>query len=72
MLSSPSKRAASPEIIQDECRALLQDLRQTIETQLISQVSNVWNIFGGLNRLHPVVLKIFKHRSRVFNQGVRF
>ncbi|CAH0382427.1 unnamed protein product [Bemisia tabaci] len=69
MLSSPSKRAASPEIIQDECRALLQDLRQTIETQLISQVSNVWNIFGGLNRLHPVVLKIFKHRSRVFNQG---
>jgi hypothetical protein len=57
---------------QEEYRQLLQSLKGTVEGLLISQVSNVWDIYGGLNRLHSAVEKIFKHGCRVFNHDVRF
>ncbi|KOC60223.1 Run domain Beclin-1 interacting and cystein-rich containing protein [Habropoda laboriosa] len=31
---------------------LLQSLRNTVEGLLVDGVSNVWNVYGGLNRLH--------------------
>lgn len=52
----------------EEYRQILQSLRGTAEGLLINQVSNVWNIYGGLNRLHHVMEKIFKHGCRVFDQ----
>jgi hypothetical protein len=57
---------------QEEHQQLLQSLKGTVEGLLISQVSNVWDIYGGLNRLHGAVEKIFKHGCRVFNHDVRF
>ncbi|KAJ8920839.1 hypothetical protein NQ315_015631 [Exocentrus adspersus] len=40
---------------------LLRDLKSTVEGLLVSQVANVWSIYGGLNRLHNIVEKIFMH-----------
>ena len=57
---------------QEEYQRLLQSLKGTVEGLLISQVSNVWDVYGGLNRLHGAVEKIFKHGCRVFNHDVRF
>jgi len=45
----------------EEHQHLLVFLKSTAEGLLSSQVSNVWNIFGGLNRLHSAVEEIFKH-----------
>ncbi|XP_049801499.1 run domain Beclin-1-interacting and cysteine-rich domain-containing protein isoform X1 [Schistocerca nitens] len=53
---------------QHQYRELLQTLKSTAEGLLINQVSNVWNIYGGLNRLHHVMERIFKHGCRIFNQ----
>lgn len=57
---------------QEGYQQLLHSLKGTVEGLLISQVSNVWNIYGGLNRLHNAMEKIFKHGCRVFNHDVRF
>jgi hypothetical protein len=57
---------------QEEYQQLLHSLKGTVEGLLISQVSNVWDIYGGLNRLHDAVEKILKHGCRVFNHDVRF
>ncbi|KAH0945662.1 hypothetical protein HN011_007087 [Eciton burchellii] len=46
---------------------LLQNLRSTVEGLLIDGVSNVWNVYGGLNRLHNVMEQIFKHGCRIFD-----
>ncbi|XP_015607348.1 run domain Beclin-1-interacting and cysteine-rich domain-containing protein isoform X2 [Cephus cinctus] len=46
---------------------LLQALRSTVEGLLVSGLSNVWNVYGGLNRLHGILEQIFKHGCRVFN-----
>ncbi|CAG2059493.1 unnamed protein product, partial [Timema podura] len=55
------------DLCQQEYQQLLQSLKGTVEGLLISHVSNVWNIYGGLNRLHKAMEKIFKHGCRVFN-----
>lgn len=49
---------------------LLLLLKGTVEGLLISQVANVWSIYGGLNRLHSAMERIFKHGFRVFNPDV--
>lgn len=46
---------------------LLQSLRSTAEGLLIDGVSNVWNVYGGLNRLHNAMERIFKHGCRIFD-----
>ncbi|XP_014203887.1 run domain Beclin-1-interacting and cysteine-rich domain-containing protein [Copidosoma floridanum] len=46
---------------------LLQSLRSTVEGLLTNGVSNVWNVYGGLNRLHNIMERIFKHGCRVFD-----
>ncbi|OXU29786.1 hypothetical protein TSAR_006955 [Trichomalopsis sarcophagae] len=46
---------------------LLQSLRSTVEGLLTNGVSNVWNVYGGLNRLHNIMEKIFKHGCRIFD-----
>lgn len=50
---------------------LLQSLRCTVEGLLVDGVSNVWDVYGGLNRLHNVMEQIFKHGCRIFNRNVR-
>lgn len=50
---------------------LLQNLRSTVEGLLVDGVLNVWNVYGGLNRLHNVMERIFKHGCRIFNRNVR-
>lgn len=51
---------------------LLQNLRYTVEGLLIDGVSNVWNVYGGLNRLHNTMEQIFQHGCRIFHPSVRF
>lgn len=46
---------------------LLHSLRSTVEGLLIDGVSNVWNVYGGLNRLHSIMELIFKHGCRIFD-----
>ncbi|XP_043511734.1 run domain Beclin-1-interacting and cysteine-rich domain-containing protein isoform X1 [Frieseomelitta varia] len=48
---------------------LLQNLRSTVEGLLVDGVLNVWNVYGGLNRLHNVMERIFKHGCRIFNRN---
>lgn len=54
----------------EQCRELLQILRSTAEGLLIDEVSNVWNVYGGLNRLHNAMERIFKHGCRIFDPNV--
>lgn len=49
---------------------LLHSLRSTVEGLLINGVSNVWDVYGGLNRLHSVMEQIFKHGCRIFDPNV--
>ncbi|XP_017876260.1 run domain Beclin-1-interacting and cysteine-rich domain-containing protein [Ceratina calcarata] len=48
---------------------LLQNLRTTVEGLLVDGVLNVWNVYGGLNRLHNVMERIFKHGCRIYNRN---
>ncbi|XP_022913541.2 run domain Beclin-1-interacting and cysteine-rich domain-containing protein [Onthophagus taurus] len=48
---------------------LLRDLKTTIEGLLVSQVPNLWSIYGGLNRLHVDVEKIFKHGCKTSTEN---
>lgn len=50
---------------------LLRELKNTVEGLLAPQVANVWSIYGGLNRLHNCMEKIFKHGC-IYSQTVRF
>ncbi|CAH1102808.1 unnamed protein product [Psylliodes chrysocephalus] len=43
---------------------LLRDLKSTVEGLLMTQVANVWSVYGGLNRFHTIVDKIFRHGSK--------
>lgn len=42
-------------------KTLLRDLKKTVEYLLVSQVVDIWSIFGSLNRLHADVENIFKN-----------
>lgn len=57
-------------LLSSDYQQLLRDLKSVIESLLLSQVANVWNVYGGLNRLHNVVENIFKHQFKVVNQNV--
>ncbi|KAL0101612.1 hypothetical protein PUN28_019030 [Cardiocondyla obscurior] len=46
---------------------LLHSLRSTVEGLLIDGLSNVWDVYGGLNRLHNIMEQIFKHGCRIFD-----
>lgn len=56
--------------VQKEYQHLLQNLKLTVDGLLIRQVSNVWSIYGGLNRVHNAMEKILKHGCRVFTPQV--
>lgn len=51
---------------------LLHSLRSTVEALLMNGVTNVWNVYGGLNRLHSIMEKIFKHGCKAFDSEVIF
>ncbi|KAK2580933.1 hypothetical protein KPH14_006000 [Odynerus spinipes] len=48
---------------------LLQNLRSTVEGLLIDGIANVWNVYGGLNRLHNAMEQIFKHGCIFHSNG---
>ncbi|KAL7296016.1 hypothetical protein TKK_0010571 [Trichogramma kaykai] len=48
---------------------LLQNLRSVVEGLLTNGLPNVWNVYGGLNRLHAIMEKIFKHGCRTVING---
>uniref|UniRef100_A0A1B6MUK7 RUN domain-containing protein n=1 Tax=Graphocephala atropunctata TaxID=36148 RepID=A0A1B6MUK7_9HEMI len=52
----------------DVYQQLLHQLKTTVEGLLVSQVTNVWHVYGGLNRLHNVISKIFKNGCKTLNQ----
>lgn len=49
---------------------LLRDFKSTVEGLLFSQVANLWSIYGGLNRLHVDIEKIFKHGCKTSCEDV--
>lgn len=48
---------------------LLRDLKSTVEGLLVGQVVNAF-IYGGLNRLHIAIEKIFKHGCKAISEDV--
>ncbi|XP_014248019.1 run domain Beclin-1-interacting and cysteine-rich domain-containing protein [Cimex lectularius] len=48
---------------------LLQTLKSVVEGLLNCQVANVWDIYGGLSRLHSILERILKHEFRIFKQN---
>lgn len=58
--------------MEDIHQRLLLQLKTTVEGLLANQLSNVWHVYGGLNRLHSVLEQIFKHGFRVFNSVVKY
>lgn len=50
---------------------LLRDLKNIINGLLSTQVANVWSIYGGLNRLHSSMDKIFKHGCKLNDEVSR-
>ncbi|KAK6622632.1 hypothetical protein RUM43_008474 [Polyplax serrata] len=52
-----------------DCQELLHLLKVTVEGLLVNQVRNVWNIYGGLNRLYFTIEKIFKHGCKINKEG---
>lgn len=50
---------------------LLLSLKEIVEGLLDRQVANVWNIYGGLNRLLWAVEKIFRSGCKGRNDQVR-
>lgn len=59
----------SPQYAQ-KYQQLLRNLKTTAEGLLISEVINVWSIYGGLNRLHVDVEKLFKHGCKINSENV--
>lgn len=53
-----------------EYRHLLLNLKTTAEALFLSQACNVWNVYGGLNRLHDVIENIFQHGTKVYKPDV--
>lgn len=43
------------------CQDLLRDLKTTVEGLLVGQLDNVWCVYGGLNRLHNDISRIFEN-----------
>lgn len=52
------------------CQQLLRQLKSVVEGLLASQLTNVWQVYGGLNRLHNVIFQIFRHGCKSFNHQV--
>ncbi|KAF5302143.1 hypothetical protein FQA39_LY10478 [Lamprigera yunnana] len=50
-------------------KQLLLDLKCTTESLLVAQVANVWSIYGGLNRVHNCIEKIFKNGCKAISNG---
>ncbi|ENN74780.1 hypothetical protein HUJ04_003157 [Dendroctonus ponderosae] len=46
----------------------LQSLKSTVEGLLVSQVANVWSVYGGLNRLYLCLEKIFQHGCKTTSE----
>ncbi|CAM1330649.1 KIAA0226 (predicted) [Pycnogonum litorale] len=53
----------------DECHQLLLSIKSTVEGLLASRTSNVWNTYGGLQRLCSDVEKMLNHRLQI-SQGI--
>ncbi|KAG1701406.1 Run domain Beclin-1-interacting and cysteine-rich domain-containing protein [Nymphon striatum] len=54
---------------ESECHQLLLGLKSTVEGLLANQSSNVWNTYGGLNRLSAQIEKTLNHKLRI-SQGI--
>lgn len=50
----------------------LQQLKSTVEGLLVTQVANVWSVYGGLNRLYLCLEKIFRHGCKSASQEGSF
>ncbi|XP_014280038.1 run domain Beclin-1-interacting and cysteine-rich domain-containing protein isoform X1 [Halyomorpha halys] len=50
-------------------REQLSSLKTIVEGLLSCQVANVWNVYGGLNRLHTILQRILKHEFKIFKDN---
>ncbi|VVC29737.1 Putative zinc-RING and/or ribbon,RUN domain,Zinc finger, RING/FYVE/PHD-type [Cinara cedri] len=47
--------------MEDDLQLLLDSLKSTVECLSMSGQSNTWEVCGGLDRLHSIMMNIFKH-----------
>lgn len=45
----------------EELPILLDDLKSTVECLSMSSQTSTWEVCGGLDRLHSIMMNIFRH-----------
>jgi len=54
----------------EEFPILLDNLKSTVECLSMSSQTNIWEVCGGLDRLHSIMMTIFKHGCISINSNV--
>lgn len=54
----------------EELPAILDHLKSTVECLSMSTQTNTWEVCGGLDRLHSIMMNIFSHGSLTINSNV--
>ncbi|XP_025191827.1 run domain Beclin-1-interacting and cysteine-rich domain-containing protein [Melanaphis sacchari] len=53
----------------EELSAILDNLKSTVECLSMSAQTNTWEVCGGLDRLHSIMMKIFSHGCLTINSN---
>lgn len=54
----------------EELPAILDHLKSTVECLSMSTQTNTWEVCGGLDRLHSIMMNIFSHGCLTINSNV--
>lgn len=56
--------------MEDNLQLLLDSLKSTVECLSMSGQSNTWEVCGGLDRVHSIMMNIFRHGCLPINSNV--
>jgi len=54
----------------EELPVILDHLKSTVECLSMSAQTNTWEVCGGLDRLHSIMMNIFSHGCLTINSNV--
>jgi len=54
----------------DELKVILDQLKSTVECLSMSAQTSTWEVCGGLDRLHSIMMNIFSHGCLTINSNV--
>jgi len=54
----------------EELPVILDHLKSTVECLSVSVQTNTWEVCGGLDRLHSIMMNIFNHGCIAINSNV--